>query len=139
MWILNRSTGNLFTWGYSTGSKDPLAPEEHSTTRLLGGLMFIVTYSCKVPKDKTKAYLDLQKEVKKIYMKQGCLSYEVFETPDKDEQWLEIGRFESKSHFKKVIARVDKDPEIPELYKRFCSIVEITKNPVLTKEYIRRI
>ena len=42
--------------------------------------MFIVTYSCKVPKGKAKTYLDLQKEVKEIYIKQGCLSYEVFET-----------------------------------------------------------
>jgi hypothetical protein len=101
--------------------------------------MFIVTYSCKVPKNKDKAYLDLQKEVKKIYMKHGCLSYEVFEKSEKDEEWLEIGRFENKSHFKKVIARVDKDPNIPKLYERFCSIVEIKKNPIFTKEYIQRI
>jgi len=101
--------------------------------------MFVVTYFCRVPKGKTKAYLDLQKEVKQIYMKQGCLSYEVFEKSDKDEEWLEIGRFESKSHFKKVLARVDKDPKIPELYRRFCSIVEIQKNPVSTREYIQRI
>ena len=101
--------------------------------------MFIVTYACKVPRGKVKAYLDLQREVKKIYMKQGCLSYEVLEESDKDEEWLEIGRFESKSHFKRVIARVDKDPRIPELYKRFCSIVEIKNRPVLTREYIQRI
>jgi quinol monooxygenase YgiN len=101
--------------------------------------MFVVTYACKVPKGKVKAYLDLQREVKEIYIKQGCLSYEVFEKSDKDAGGLEIGRFESKSHFKKVIARVDKDPKISELYKRFCSIVQITKNPVLTGEFIQRI
>ncbi len=101
--------------------------------------MFIVTYSCKVPKSKTRPYLDLQKEVKKIYIKHGCLSYEVFEKSQESEEWLEIGRFESKSHFKKVVARVDRDPKIPELYERFCSIIEIKKNPVLTKDYIQRI
>jgi|GEM_PF-1106958 len=101
--------------------------------------MFVVTYSCRVPKGRTKAYLDLQREVREIYLKQGCLSYEVFEKSDQDEEWLEIGRFENKSHFKKVLARVDKDPKIPELYKRFCSIVEIQKNPVFTREYIQRI
>ena len=70
----------------------------------------------------------------------GCPNdYEVFEKSDKDEEWLEIGRFESKSHFKKVLARGDKDPRIPELYKKFCSIVEIKKNPVLTKEFIQKI
>lgn len=101
--------------------------------------MFVVTYCCRVPKGKTKAYLDLQREVKQIYVKQGCLSYEVFEKCEKDEEWLEIGRFESKSHFKKVLARVDKNPRIPELYRRFCSIVEIQKNPVFTREYIQRL
>ena len=101
--------------------------------------MLIVTYRCSVPKSKAKAYLDLQKEVKKIYMKHGCLSYEVFEKSEKDEEWLEIGRFESKSHFRKVVARVDKDPRIPELYERFCSIIDAKKNPVVTKEFVRRI
>jgi hypothetical protein len=38
-----------------------------------------------------------------------------------------------------VLAKVDKDPKIPELYERFCSIIEIKKNPVLTKDYIQRI
>jgi hypothetical protein len=101
--------------------------------------MFIVTYSCKVPKGKTKAYLDLQREVKEIYIKQGCLSYEVFEKSEKDDEWLEIGKFENQSHFKKVLARVDKDPKIPELYKRFCSIVDIRKNPVAAREFVQRI
>ena len=101
--------------------------------------MFIITYSCKVPKSMSKAYLDLQREVKTIYMKEGCLSYEVFEKSDEDEEWLEIGKFESKTHFKKVIARVDKDPRIPELYREFCSIVDIKKNPVVTREFLQRI
>ncbi|KPL01000.1 MAG: hypothetical protein AMJ91_02060 [candidate division Zixibacteria bacterium SM23_73_3] len=101
--------------------------------------MFIVIYSYKVPKNKIKEYLDLQKEVRAIYLKHGCLSYEVFEKFQKDEEWLEIGKFENKSHFKKVGARVDKDPKIDELFQRFCSIVDVKKNPVVTKKFVKRI
>lgn len=101
--------------------------------------MFIVIYSCKVPKSKIKEYLDLQKEVRAIYLKHGCLSYEVFEKSQKDEEWLEIGKFENKSHFKKVVARVDKETKIGELFQRFCSIVDVKKNPVVTKEFVKRI
>lgn len=101
--------------------------------------MYVVTYSCRVPKGKIKAYLDLQREVKTIYLKNGCLSYEIFEKSNKDEEWLEIGKFENKAYFNRVVARVDKDPKIAELFQRFCSIVDIKKNPVVTKEFVRRI
>ena len=101
--------------------------------------MFIVTYSYKVPKSKIRSYLNLQKKVKAIYLKQGCLSYEVFEKVQKDGEWMEIEKFENKGHFKKVIARVDKDPRIPKLFQRFCSIVNVKKNPVVTKEFVKRI
>lgn len=101
--------------------------------------MYIVTYSYKVPKDEIKSYLDLHKKVKSIYLKHGCLSYEIFENSQKDGEWLEMGKFENRSHFKKVVTRVDKDPKIPELFKRFCSLVDVKKNPVISKEFIKRI
>jgi quinol monooxygenase YgiN len=100
--------------------------------------MFIVTYSYKVPKNRIRSYLSLQKKVKGIYLKYGCLSYEVFEKAQKDGEWMEIEKFENKGHFKKVIARVDKDPQILELFQRFCSLVNIKKNPVITKEFVKR-
>ena len=101
--------------------------------------MFIVTYSYKVPKSKIRSYLNLQKKVKAIYLKHGCLSYEVFEKAQKDGERMEIEKFENKGHFKKVIARVDMDPRIPELFQRFCSIVNVKKNPLVTKEFVKRI
>ena len=101
--------------------------------------MFIVTYSYKVPKSKIRSYLNLQKKVKAIYLKHGCLSYEVFEKAQKDGEWMEIERFENKTHFKKVVARVDKDPKISELFQRFCFLVNVRKNPVVTKEFVKRI
>jgi len=101
--------------------------------------MFIVTYSYTVPKSKLRQYLNLQKEVKAIYLKRGCLSYEIFEKAQKDGEWMEIEKFENKDHFKKVITRVDKDPRISELFQRFCSIVNVKKNPVVTKEFVKRI
>ena len=101
--------------------------------------MLIVTYSYKVPKSKIRAYLNLQKKVKAIYLKHGCLSYEVFEKAEKDGEWMEIERFKNKSHFKMVVARVDKDPQILELFSKFCSIVNVKQNPVVTKEFAKRI
>jgi len=101
--------------------------------------MFIVTYSYKVPKSKIRAYLNVQKKVKAIYLKHGCLSYEVFEKADKDGDWMEIEKFKNKSHFKRVVAQVDKDPEISELFNKFCSIINIRKNPVITKEFVKKI
>ncbi len=101
--------------------------------------MFIVTYSYKVPKAKVREYLNLQRKVKAIYLKHGCLSYEIFEKAEKDGKWMEIERFRSKSLFKKTLARVDKDPEIRESLSQFCSIINIEKNPVVTKQFVQRI
>jgi quinol monooxygenase YgiN len=101
--------------------------------------VFVVTYSYRVPESRIKEHLNLQKKVKAIYLKYGCLSYEVFEKTEKDGEWIEIGRFQNKAHFRKVITQVDKDPDIPEHFRQFCSIVDVEKNPVITKEFIRRI
>jgi len=100
--------------------------------------MFIVTYSYKVPKTKIRPYLNLQKEVQAIYLKHGCLSYEVFEKVEKDGEWTEIGKFKNRSHFKKVVTRVDKDKKIPELFRRFCSIINVKQDPVVTKKFVKR-
>jgi len=101
--------------------------------------MFIAIYSYKVPKSKIRSYLNLQKKVKAIYLKHGCLSYEIFEKTQKDGEWMEIEKFKNKSHFKKVTARVDKYPKISELFQKFRSIINIKKNPVVTKEFMKRI
>jgi quinol monooxygenase YgiN len=104
-----------------------------------GEAVFVVTYSYKVPKSGVKAHLNLQKKVKAIYLKHGCLSYEVFENANGNGEWIEIGRFQNKGHFRKVITQVDKDPEIREFFREFCSIVNVDKNPVITNQLIRRI
>lgn len=101
--------------------------------------MFIVTYSYKVPKAKVREYLNLHRKVKAIYFKHGCLSYEIFENAEKDGKWMEIERFRNKSHFKRTLARVDKDPKIRELFSQFCSIISIEKNPVVTRQWVKRI
>lgn len=101
--------------------------------------MFIVTYSYKVPKGKTRAYLNLQRKVKAIYLKYGCLSYEIFEKAEKNGEWMEIEKFKNRNHFKKVVTKVDNDSEISELFAKFCSIINIKKNPVITKEFVKKI
>ena len=63
----------------------------------------------------------------------------VFEKADKDGDWMEIEKFENRSHFKKVVTKVDNDSEISGLFNKFCSIINIRKNPVITKEFVKKI
>lgn len=84
-----------------------------------------------MPKDKIDQYLDIQRRTKEVYVKYGCLAYEVFKT---DDDWcLEISRFRDREHYERVTKSADMDPNIKTLWKEFCSIVEKAK--IATKKY----
>jgi len=93
--------------------------------------LLIETYTYKVPKNKIDRYLDIQRRVRRIYLRHGCLGYEVFKGDD--EYWLEINKFKSKEHYENVKNYVDVDPEIEILWNEFCSIVEKEKS--VTRKY----
>lgn len=93
--------------------------------------MYIETYAYKVPEDKIDQYLDIQRRTKEIYLRYGCIAYEVFQT---DDDWcLEISRFKDRKHYENVTRHVDLDPKIKTLWKEFCSIVE--KEKIATRKY----
>ncbi|MDH5495708.1 MAG: hypothetical protein OEY24_08435 [Candidatus Bathyarchaeota archaeon] len=93
--------------------------------------MFIVTYTYKVSKNKVDQYLDIERRAKKVYLKHGCIGYEVFKS---DNGWfLEINRFINAEHYENVEKSVGSDPEIEILWKEFCFIVE--KEKIATKKY----
>ncbi len=93
--------------------------------------MFIETYAYKVAKSRIDQYLDIQRRTKEVYLRYGCLSYEVFRSDD--DLCLEINRFEGRKHYENVTKSVDLDPRIKALWKELCSIVE--KEKVATKRY----
>ncbi len=101
--------------------------------------MFIVTYTYKVPKSKIKDYIKLQRTVKAIYVKTGCIAYEVYKKQGRENIWMEINKFKDKKHFEKIRKKVDQNPEIGKLFEKFCSIIDIKKNPVVTEKYKQRL
>ena len=93
--------------------------------------MYIETYTYKVPKDKIDQYLDIQRRTKEVYLRYGCIAYEIFRS---DDGWcLEISRFKDREHYENVTKSVDLEPEIEILWKEFCSIVK--KEKVVTEKY----
>jgi len=84
-----------------------------------------------VPENRIDRYLDIQRRVRKIYFRHGCLDYEVFKGDD--DCWLEINKFKDREHYENVRKSVDLDPEIEILWKEFCSIVE--KEKIVTGKY----
>lgn len=92
--------------------------------------LFIATYSYKVPKNEENQYLEIQRKVKEIYCRHGCLGYEVFKSDD--DCWLEINKFKDRQHYEKVEKSADLDPEIEILWKEFCAIVQ-RENIVIRK------
>ncbi len=95
--------------------------------------LFIVTYAYKVPENRIDQYLDIERRAKKVYFRHGCIGYEVFKS---DDGWLlEINKFKDRQHYENVKKSVDLDPEIENLWKEFCSIVE--KEKIVTRKYER--
>jgi len=60
--------------------------------------MFIATYAYEVPENKVNRYLDIQKRVKEVYFKHGCIGYEVFK--GNDDWFLEINKFTDRHTMK---------------------------------------
>ena len=88
-----------------------------------------------MPENKIDKYLDIQRRVRKIYFRHGCLGYEVLKGDNED--WLEINKFKDREHYEKVKNSVDVDPEIDLLWKEFCSVVE--KEKIVTRKYEKRL
>ena len=87
--------------------------------------LLVETYAYKVPRIMADRYLDIQRRTKDVYLRYGCIDYEVFKS---DDDWcLEVCRFKDRKHYEDVMKSVDLDPEIELLWKEFCSIVDEEK------------
>jgi len=96
-------------------------------------IMFIVTYSYRVPKNKINKFLDIERRARKVYFRHGCVEYEIFKS---DNDWcFEINRFKSREQYESVKKSVDADPEIEILWKEFCTIID--KEKIITQKYER--
>lgn len=93
--------------------------------------LFIETHTYNVVENRIDRYLDIQRRVRKIYFRYGCLGYEVFKGAD--DNWLEINKYKDREHYENVKNSVDLDPEIEVLWNEFCSIVE--KEKIITRNY----
>ena len=105
---------------------------------------YILTYIYRVPLKYEKQFLIIQKEAGKLYEDYGALSdvtYEGTSLNDKygctgissiipivDEKiFLGISKFKDKAHHDEVMAKVDKDLRINQLYDELCKILDIKK------------
>lgn len=84
-----------------------------------------------MPENRIDRYLDVQRRVRTIYFRHGCLGYEVFKGDN--GRVLEINKFKDREHHENVKNSVDVDPEIEILWKEFCSLVD--KEKIVTRKY----
>jgi hypothetical protein len=99
--------------------------------------MFIVTYTYRIPFGKKDEYLQIQKGAKALYSRYGSTGYEVYEETGTSGFFMEIIYFESEEHYQKVRQQVDADPQINDLWEKFCGVAHAKENPPLVKKYTR--
>jgi hypothetical protein len=81
--------------------------------------VFVVVYNYKIPAEKTRDYINLEKKAIKIYLEYGCDDVQIFRDAKKPNQWMEINKFKDLQRYQNVIAKVNKDPRMEELYLKF--------------------
>lgn len=82
-----------------------------------------------MPADKTKKYVDLEKQAIQIYMQHGCLGVEIYRDAQDPGKWMEINRYKDRAHFNEVMEAVDSDPKIRSLLQEFIKLFEEGKPP----------
>ncbi len=107
--------------------------------------MLVQLYIYRVLKENVSAFLQIQKEAASLYKKYGALDDETFRTsnleskygciafPDvlkiKDDEliFFSLTRFHNRSHEDQVMAKVNSDERINELYDRVTHLIEINR------------
>lgn len=84
--------------------------------------LFVVVYHYKVPIEKTKEYIMLEKRATRVYMEHGCLDVEIFRDAKDPRRWMEINKFRDREHYNEVIGAVDADPRIGPLFEEFMTL-----------------
>lgn len=92
----------------------------------------MVVYRYKMPLEKTKRYIMLEKQAIQIYLEHGCLGVEIYRDTKDPRRWMEINRFMDVQSYNEVIAAVDEDPRMSPLFKEFMSLFNDEDKPEKT-------
>ena len=113
--------------------------------RVEGLGMLVQLYIYRFPKAHVSTFLQIQKEAASLYKKHGALDDETFKPsnleskygciafPDalnvKDDEliFFSVTRFHNRSHEDQVMAKVNSDERISELYDRVTHLLEINR------------
>ena len=97
--------------------------------------MFVAIYKYTMPDDKTKKYVDLEKQAIQIYQEHGCLGVEIYRDAQDPRKWMEINRYKDRAHFNEVMEAVDRDPKIRSLLQEFIQLFEDGQPPIKEMYY----
>ncbi len=107
--------------------------------------MLVQLYIYRVPKENVSTFLQIQREAANLYKKYGALDDETFEPSNLESKYgcvafpdalsvqdnelifFSVTRFHNKSHEDQVMAKVNSDEKINELYDRVTRLIEINR------------
>lgn len=105
--------------------------------------MFTSIYVYRVPRKNVEAFLRVQQEAAAIYQrygalddetlapinlaaKYGCIAFsDAFDVGKDEEVLIGVSRFRDRAHHDKVMAQVDSDDRIGELYDKVTALLDI--------------
>lgn len=105
--------------------------------------MFTSIYIYPVPRENVDAFLLVQREAATIYQQYGALDDEtyaavdldskygcgafvdVFDIKDDEEVFIGFSRFRDRAHHDEVMAKVDSDQRINELYDKVTTLLDV--------------
>ena len=91
--------------------------------------MFVAIYKYSMPADRTKKYVEIEKQAIQIYLRHGCLGVEIYRDAEDPRRWMEINRYKDRAHYNEVVAAVEGDPNIRPLLQEFINLFEDGKPP----------
>ena len=107
--------------------------------------MFISTYIYRVPRENVDVFLRVQQEAAAIYRhhgaiddatfapvnleaKYGCAGFtDAFDTREGEEVFIGLSSFHNRLHHDTVMAQVDRDERIGELYEKVASLLDVDR------------
>lgn len=99
--------------------------------------MFVVVYHYKVPPEKAKEYVMLEKRAMEVCREHGCLGIEIYRDAQDPTHWMEINRFKDREHYLEVMKAMERDPRVRRLYKEFTTIIDIGSCEAEKRTYLR--
>lgn len=99
--------------------------------------MFIVVYHYKVPPEKAREYVLLERRAMEICLEHGCLGIELYRDAKDPSHWMEIERFRDEEHYMKVKEAVEGDERMKRLYEEFTNLIDVERCEAEKRIYLR--